>query len=143
VTTLPGQPPPAGDDPVAVEASVRHTLAFAQPAVAGVTLTSLLGTAALLAGIGLIATSAWLISRASQHPPESAVALAIVGVQFCGLSRGVFRYGQQLVGHDVAFHAYTSGSRRWPPPGSRPSAAVTCWPASCTTSTRCRTFWCG
>jgi len=87
------------------EASLSDTLSLARPAAVGVGLTSLLGTAALLAGIGLIALSAWLISRASQHPPESALAVAIVGVQFCGLSRGLFRYGQQLVGHDVAFRA--------------------------------------
>jgi len=88
-----------------VEASLSRTLGLARPAARGVAWTSLLGTAALLAGIGLIAVSAWLISRSSQHPPESAVAVAIVGVQFCGLSRGLFRYAQQLVGHDVAFRA--------------------------------------
>ena len=55
------------------------------------------------AAIGLIATSAWLISRSSQRPPESAVAIAIVGVQFFALSRGLLRYGERLVGHDAAF----------------------------------------
>jgi thiol reductant ABC exporter CydC subunit len=66
-------------------------------------LATLLGAGALVAGIGLIATSAWLISRASQRPQESALALAIVGVQFFGLSRGLLRYGERLVGHDTAF----------------------------------------
>ena len=47
-------------------------------------------------------TSAWLISRASQHPSEASLTLAIVGVQFFGLSRGFFRYGERLVGHDAA-----------------------------------------
>ncbi len=65
----------------------------------------MLGAGAIGAGIGLIATSAWLISRASQRPPESALALAIVGVQFFALSRAVFRYGQRLAGHDAAFRA--------------------------------------
>ncbi len=55
------------------------------------------------AAIGLIATSAWLISRSSQRPEESAVAVAIVGVQFFALSRGLCRYGERLVGHDAAF----------------------------------------
>ena len=68
-------------------------------------LATLLGAGAVGAGIGLIATSAWLISRASQRPPESALTLAIVAVQFFGLSRGLFRYGQRLVGHDAAFRA--------------------------------------
>jgi thiol reductant ABC exporter CydC subunit len=57
----------------------------------------------MLAAVGLIATSAWLISRSAQHPQESAVAIAIVGVQFFALSRGLCRYAERLVGHDAAF----------------------------------------
>jgi thiol reductant ABC exporter CydC subunit len=93
------------DDATGAEAPLRSTLRLARPAAAGLALTSLLGAGAVGAGIGLIATSAWLISRASQRPPESAIAIAIVGVQFFALSRGLFRYGQRLVGHDVAFRA--------------------------------------
>ena len=70
-----------------------------------VVLASLLGAGALGAGIGLLATSAWLISRAAQHPPESALALAIVAVQLFGLSKGLLRYAQRLVGHDAALRA--------------------------------------
>ena len=58
---------------------------------------------AVAADIGLIGTAAWLISRAAQHPNEAALALAIVAVQFFGLVRGFFRYGERLVGHDAAF----------------------------------------
>ena len=47
-------------------------------------------------------TSAWLISRAALHPSEASLTLAIVGVQFFGLSRGFLRYGERLVGHDAA-----------------------------------------
>ena len=60
---------------------------------------------AIGAGIGLLATAAWLISRAAQHPRETALALGIVAVQFFGLSKGLFRYGQRLVGHDAALRA--------------------------------------
>ncbi len=66
---------------------------------------SLLGAGAIAAGIGLLATSAWLISRAAQHPSEMALALGIVAVQFFGLSKGLLRYGQRLVSHDAAFRA--------------------------------------
>ena len=73
------------------------------PAAGRLVLTALLGAGAIAADIGLIGTAAWLISRAAQHPNESQLAVAIVGVQFFGLSRGFFRYGERLVGHDAAF----------------------------------------
>jgi thiol reductant ABC exporter CydC subunit len=84
-------------------ASLRRTLAIARPAAGRLALATLLGAGAIGAAIGLIATSAWLISRSSQRPEESAVAIAIVGVQFFALSRGLLRYGERLVGHDAAF----------------------------------------
>jgi thiol reductant ABC exporter CydC subunit len=87
------------------EAPVERTLGLARPAAARLALASLLGAGAIGAAIGLIATSAWLVSRASQRPLESALAIAIVAVQFFGLSRGLLRYGQRLVGHDAAFRA--------------------------------------
>lgn len=85
------------------QASLRRTLAIARPAAGRLALATLLGAGAIAAAIGLIATSAWLISRSSQRPQESAVALAIVAVQFFALSRGLCRYGERLVGHDAAF----------------------------------------
>jgi thiol reductant ABC exporter CydC subunit len=91
---------PHGDEPVA---PLGRTLGIAQPSVRRLLLAALLGAAAVAADIGLIGTAAWLISRAAQHPNESHLAVAIVGVQFFGLSRGFFRYEERLVGHDAAF----------------------------------------
>jgi len=85
------------------EASLEQTLAIARPAVVRLGLAALLGAVAVAAAIGLIATSAWLISRSSQRPQESVVAIAIVGVQFFALARGLSRYGERLSGHDAAF----------------------------------------
>ncbi len=85
------------------EASLGRIVEIARPAAGRLVLATLLGAGAVGAGIGLIATSAWLISRSAQRPPESAIAVAIVGVQFFALSRGLFRYGERLVGHDAAF----------------------------------------
>jgi ATP-binding cassette subfamily C protein CydC len=85
------------------EAPLLRSLALARPAAGRLALTTLLGAGAAAAAIGLIATSAWLISRSAQRPQESAVAIAIVGVQFFALARGLCRYAERLVGHDAAF----------------------------------------
>ena len=85
------------------QAPLLRTLALARPAAGGLALATLLGAGAIAAATGLIATSAWLISRSSQRPQESAVAIAIVGVQFFALARGLCRYGERLAGHDAAF----------------------------------------
>lgn len=85
------------------QAPLPRTLALARPAAGRLALATLLGAGAAAAAIGLIATSAWLISRSAQRPQESAVAIAIVGVQFFALARGLCRYAERLVGHDAAF----------------------------------------
>ncbi|MCL2784462.1 MAG: thiol reductant ABC exporter subunit CydC [Propionibacteriaceae bacterium] len=54
------------------------------------------------AAIALMGVSAWLISLAAQHPPYLDLSIAAVGVRFFGISRGVFRYLERLVGHQVA-----------------------------------------
>ena len=84
-------------------APLRRTLGLARPVTGRLVLATLLGAGALAADIGLIGTAAWLISTASEHPNESSIALAIVAVQFFGLSRGFLRYAERLVGHDAAF----------------------------------------
>ena len=61
-----------------------------------------LGAGALCASVGLMATSAWLISRAAQHPSVQSLAVAVVGVRFFGIARGLLRYAERLVGHDAA-----------------------------------------
>ncbi|MDL4771992.1 MULTISPECIES: thiol reductant ABC exporter subunit CydC [Thermomonosporaceae] len=60
------------------------------------------GAGALGCGIGLLATSAWLISRAAQHPPVLYLMVAIVAVRAFGFGRGALRYVERLVSHDAA-----------------------------------------
>ena len=84
-------------------AHVGRTLAIARPASGRMVLATLLGAGAIAADIGLLGTAAWLISKAAQHPNEATLAVAIVAVQFFGLSRGFLRYKERLVGHDAAF----------------------------------------
>ena len=61
-----------------------------------------LGTGAAASGVALLAISGWLLSRAAEHPPVLFLMVAIVAVRACGLARGVLRYAERLVGHDVA-----------------------------------------
>ncbi|WP_223166241.1 amino acid ABC transporter ATP-binding/permease protein [Nonomuraea sp. SYSU D8015] len=65
----------------------------------------LAGAAADLAGLGLIAAAAWLITRAAQQPPLAALSVAIVATRAFATSKGVFRYVERLTGHDVALRA--------------------------------------
>lgn len=65
-------------------------------------LAVLSGAAALGCAVGLMAVSAWLISRAAQHPPVLYLMVAIVAARAFGLGRGVFRYLERLTAHDAA-----------------------------------------
>jgi len=64
-------------------------------------LSIILGIAAIAAGIGLLGTSAHIIASAALHPSIATLQVAIVGVRFFGISRGVFRYLERLVSHSV------------------------------------------
>jgi ATP-binding cassette subfamily C protein CydC len=57
----------------------------------------------LYGGIGLMATSAWIIASAALHPSIADLQVAIVGVRFFGIARGVFRYLERYVSHQVTF----------------------------------------
>ena len=70
-------------------------------------LAALLSGFSLSAAVGLLGTSAWLISMASTRPPILVLEVAIVGVRFFGLSRGVLKYGSRLLEHDAALKAQT------------------------------------
>ncbi len=69
----------------------------------GLRLLGSIGLAALAsaASVALMGVSAWLLSRAAEHPPVMYLTAAAVGVRAFGISRGVFRYLERLVGHDL------------------------------------------
>jgi thiol reductant ABC exporter CydC subunit len=77
-------------------------LSAARPAAGRLALSTVAGVGAAGAGVGLMATAAFLISRAAQHPPVLHLMVAIVAVRAFGISRGVLRYAERLVGHDAA-----------------------------------------
>ncbi|MFJ5518922.1 thiol reductant ABC exporter subunit CydD [Streptomyces griseoluteus] len=61
----------------------------------------LLGSLAVGCAVGLMATSGWLISRASQQPPVLYLMVAVTATRFFGIGRAVFRYAERLVSHDA------------------------------------------
>ncbi|MEU9285809.1 thiol reductant ABC exporter subunit CydD [Streptomyces sp. NPDC048275] len=75
--------------------------AMAGPRSGRFTLALLLGSLALGSAVGLMATSGWLISRASQQPPVMYLMLAVTATRAFGISRAVFRYAERLVSHDA------------------------------------------
>ncbi|WP_328457830.1 thiol reductant ABC exporter subunit CydD [Amycolatopsis sp. NBC_00438] len=70
-------------------------------------LACLAATAALGCGVALTATSSWLIAGAALHPPVLSLMVAIVAVRTFGLAKGVLRYIERLLSHDVALRALT------------------------------------
>ncbi len=78
-------------------------LGFLRPFRAGVALSVLASAATIASSIGLLGTSAYLISYAALRPSIAYLQVAIVGVRFFGLSRGVFRYLERLSSHSVNF----------------------------------------
>jgi thiol reductant ABC exporter CydC subunit len=87
---------------------LRRLWRLADPNRARLALAALLATLSLACGVGLLAVSAWLISRASEQPPILYLQVAIVSVRAFGIFRGVFRYAERLVGHDAAFRSLTT-----------------------------------
>ncbi|WP_405005418.1 thiol reductant ABC exporter subunit CydD [Kitasatospora purpeofusca] len=89
-----GRPTPAAPDedgPVPAPGAVRPRLA----------LSVLLGALALGCAVALMATSGWLISRASEMPPVLHLMMAVTAVRAFGIGRSVFRYAERLVSHDA------------------------------------------
>ncbi|MFJ2233192.1 thiol reductant ABC exporter subunit CydD [Streptomyces sp. NPDC087859] len=75
--------------------------AMAAPRRGSLALALLLGSLALGSAVGLMATSGWLISRASQQPPVLYLMVAVTATRAFGIGRAVFRYAERLVSHDA------------------------------------------
>jgi thiol reductant ABC exporter CydC subunit len=83
--------------------SLVRVLWLAQPLRRRLILAVLASAVATGCGIALLATSGFLLARASQHPNILAIAIAVVAVRGLSVGRGVFRYAERLASHDVAF----------------------------------------
>ncbi len=68
-----------------------------------VALSVIIGAGTIGSSISLMGTSAWMLSTAALHPSVADLGVSVVGVRFFGIARGVFRYLERLVSHDVTF----------------------------------------
>ena len=98
-------------------------------------LSVLAGAAATGCGVALLATSGFLLARASEHPGILAISVAVVAVRAFSIGRGVSRYLERLTSHDVAFRVLADirvaiylGWSGLPRPDSPPSGPVICSP---------------
>ena len=80
-------------------------LRLAQPPLRRALPGLLAGLASAAGAVALLATSAWLITRASEQPPILFLGMAIVGVRAFALGRAAFRYVERITSHDAAFRA--------------------------------------
>jgi thiol reductant ABC exporter CydC subunit len=80
-----------------------RVLLLARPLRTRLILAVLAGATATGCGIALLATSGFLLARASQHPNILAISIAVVAVRGLSVGRGVFRYAERLASHDAAF----------------------------------------
>ena len=94
-------PPPAAQS-ISIS-SLFSLLRLLSPYKWLVLLSIILGWGTVASGIGLLATSAYLISAAALQPSIAVLQVPIVGVRFFGLARGLFRYLERYVSHDTTF----------------------------------------
>ncbi len=85
------------------QSPILRLLGFLRGSWGWVALSVLLGALTVGSNVGLMGTSAFLISAAALHPELGALQIAIVGVRFFGIARGVFRYAERLTSHNVTF----------------------------------------
>ena len=64
-----------------------------------------LGALTVVFGVGLMATSGYLISRAAERPPILSLMVAVAAVQAFGIARPIARYLERLASHDVALRS--------------------------------------
>jgi ATP-binding cassette subfamily C protein CydC len=83
--------------------TAARVLRLAAPFKWWMLLSALLGFLTIGSSIGLMTAAAWIIASAALHPSIATLDMAIVGVRFFGIARGVFRYLERYVSHQTTF----------------------------------------
>lgn len=78
-------------------------LRFTRPLTKWMLLAVLLGVLTIVAGVGLMGLSAYIIASSALHPALAALAFAIIGVRIFGITRGLYRYLERCVSHYITF----------------------------------------
>ncbi|MBN1266331.1 MAG: thiol reductant ABC exporter subunit CydC [Anaerolineales bacterium] len=99
----------------------ERLLSLVKPYLGWMLLAALLGLLTIGSSIGLMALAAYILAAASLQPSIAELQVAIVGVRFFGISRGVFRYLERLVSHQTTFRLL-SRFREWFYRGLEPAA---------------------
>lgn len=85
----------------------RRLFSLIRPFIWWIAAGVLLGAATIGSSVGLMAVSAYLISKAAIATDVSQLSLAIVGVRTFAISRAAFRYGERYVTHLATFRILT------------------------------------
>jgi thiol reductant ABC exporter CydC subunit len=104
----------------------RRLLRLVAPAGRGIALGSLLSFATLGAGIGLMATAAYAISRAALVTSFVEIESALAGVRAFALARGGLRYAERYTAHAVSFRLLAR-VRTWFYAAIEPLAPAVLW----------------
>lgn len=73
---------------------------------------ALAGALTVASSIALLSASAYIIARAALQPSIADLQLAIVGVRFFGIARGICRYLERYIAHEANFRLL-AGLRVW------------------------------
>ncbi|MGG7508159.1 thiol reductant ABC exporter subunit CydC [Plantibacter sp. YIM 135249] len=82
---------------------VRSIVRLAQPRTKRFLPGLLSGILSAGAAVALLASSAYLITKAGEQPSIVELGVAVVGVRAFALARAAFRYLERLLSHDAAF----------------------------------------
>ncbi|VXA92963.1 thiol reductant ABC exporter subunit CydC [Pseudoclavibacter sp. 8L] len=81
----------------------RRILRLAMPSARRLWPSIAIGLLSAICAVALLATSAYLLTRASEIIHILLLGIAIVGVRAFAIGRAAFRYVERLLGHDASF----------------------------------------